>query len=170
MKATPLRLPDGSSAGPEWGTFFPCSMSMFGYNETMAHTFFPLTKDECLKRGWQWCAYEAAVDAVKSIQAVQLPDDSNDVPDDILQWAITCEVTGKAFKIIPQELDFYRSQRLPIPRRHPDQRHIDRYVLKNPYQLWSRTCAQCQKPIETSYSPERPETVVCEECYLQAVY
>ncbi len=154
----------------EWGRFFPSEYSFFGYNETMAQTFFPLTKDECLKRGWQWCDYEAAVEATKTIQAKQLPDDQKAVPDDVLNWAIVCEVTGKPFKIIRQELDFYRKHNLPLPRRHPNQRHADRYAYKNPFQLWKRTCAKCSKTIETSYAPDRKEIVYCEECYLKEVY
>lgn len=154
----------------EWGEFFPHSLSMFGYNETMAQTFFPLAREEVFKRGWQWCDEEAQVQAIRSIPAARLPDDTGDVPDDVLEWAILCEVTGKPYKIIKQELEFYRSQGLPIPRRHPDQRHIDRFAMKNPYRLWSRTCAQCGKGIETTYSPDRPEIVFCETCYLKEVY
>ncbi len=34
----------------EWGEFFPHSLSPFGYNESIAQDFFPLFKDEALKR------------------------------------------------------------------------------------------------------------------------
>ena len=157
------------SAG-EWGQYFPIEISGFGYNETMAQTFFPLNKEEATEKGWHWSDYESPVVADKLIEASKLPDDSTDVPDDILNWAITCEVTGKPFKIVQKELEFYRTHTLPIPRRHPDQRHVDRFAYKNPYRLWDRTCAKCQKSIQTSYSPERPEIVYCEECYLGTVY
>ena len=30
----------------EWGEFFPTTMSDFGYNETVAQDYFPMTKDE----------------------------------------------------------------------------------------------------------------------------
>jgi len=30
--------------------------------------------------------------------------------------------------------------------------------------------AKCSKSIQTSYSPERPEIVYCEQCYLQEIY
>lgn len=55
-----------------------------------------------------------------------LPEDISKIPDDILNWAIECEVTKKPFRIIKQELEFYRKHNIPIPRRHPDQRYIDR--------------------------------------------
>jgi len=30
----------------EWGEFFPIEMSPFGYNETIAQEYFPITQDE----------------------------------------------------------------------------------------------------------------------------
>ena len=33
----------------EYGEFFPASMSPFGYNETVAHEYFPLSKEEITK-------------------------------------------------------------------------------------------------------------------------
>ena len=30
----------------EWGEFFPHEMSPFGYNETVAQEYFPMTEDE----------------------------------------------------------------------------------------------------------------------------
>jgi hypothetical protein len=62
----------------------------------------------------------------KILPASKLPENIKDIPDDILNWAIECETTGKPFRIIKQEFDFYRKQSLPIPKRHPDQRHLDR--------------------------------------------
>jgi hypothetical protein len=32
----------------EWGEFFPSSMSPFGYNETVAQEYYPMTRDEVL--------------------------------------------------------------------------------------------------------------------------
>ncbi len=151
----------------EWWEFFPSSMSPFGYNETVAQEYFPLSKSEAL-RGWifNWSDYEAPFPKVeKIIPADKLPDNISSIPDDILNWAIECEVTGKPFRIIRQELEFYRKHNLPIPRRHPDQRHLDRMALRNPRKLFERKCDKCWKDIITTYSPERSETVYCEECY-----
>lgn len=38
----------------EYGEFFPTAISPFGYNETVAHEYFPLSKDEAQKRGYKW--------------------------------------------------------------------------------------------------------------------
>jgi len=87
-----------------------------------------------------------------------------------LNWAIECEITKKPFRIIKQELEFYRKYNLPIPRRHPDQRHLDRMSLRNPRHLYTRNCDKCGKEIQTTYAPERPEIVYCQDCYEKEVY
>lgn len=38
----------------EYGEFFPASMSPFAYNKTIAQDYFPLTKEEALKKGYKW--------------------------------------------------------------------------------------------------------------------
>ncbi len=155
----------------EWGETFPPSLSPFGYNQTAAQEMFPQSKEQALERGFRWSEYtHPPLEVAKTIPASTLPDCIEQVPDDILQWAVECEVTRRPFKIIRQELDFYRRHRLPVPRRHPDERHKDRMALRNPRKLWSRTCMKCAKPMYTSYAPDRPEKVYCEECYLKEVY
>lgn len=155
----------------EYGEFFPVKLSPFGYNETKAQEFYPLTKKEAEKRGWKWSDYETPVSKdIKTIPASRLPDNVKDVPDEILKWAIECEETGKPFKIIPQELKFYRAKGLPIPHFSPKVRHQKRVALQNPRNLHERKCDECQKDIRSTYAPDRPEKVYCEECYLKTVY
>ncbi len=86
-----------------------------------------------LKSCWyKWSNYEAPIPQVdKKINGADLPDNISEVDDTILQTAIICEVSGKPFRIIQQELAFYRKYNIPIPRRHPDQRHIDRTKLRS---------------------------------------
>ncbi len=155
----------------EWGEFFPLGISLFGYNKTSAQMYYPLTKEEALKKGFKWDDYEPPQPKVeKVIPAERLPDDIKDIPNDILNWAIKCEATGKLFKITEKELKFYREQNIPIPHRHPDQRHLDRFHQRNPRKFWKRNCAKCKKEIQTTYSPDRPEEVYCEDCYHKEIY
>lgn len=155
----------------EWGKYFPASISPFGYNESLAQEYLPLTESEAKERGFYWRTItEKKPNVTKTIDASALPDSIEQIPDDILNWAIMCEVTNRPFRIVKQELEFYRRQRLPVPHFHPDERYDRRLLLRNPRKLWDRTCAKCKKKIATSYAPERPETVYCEECYLNAVY
>ncbi len=154
-----------------WGEFFPVNVSPFAYNETMAMHFLPITREEAVKRGWRWKDDIDVPPAVsKIIDAADLPDRIDDIPDDILHWAIRCTVSGRPFLIVKQELDFYRRQGLPAPRLHPDERWKRRLALRNPRKLWKRTCTNCGTAIESTYQPSRPEIVYCEECYTKAVY
>ncbi len=165
-------LQANSGQAGEWGEYFPISISPFAYNETIAHEYFPLTKEEVLQKGWKWKEEEEPgfSDVTKNIPAQKLPESIADIPDDILNWAIECEESGRFFKIQKGELEFYRKMDLPIPHLHPDIRHHKRLALRNPAKIWERKCDKCQKSIQTTYSPERPETIYCEECYLAEVY
>ncbi|MFA6436026.1 MAG: hypothetical protein WCW30_02730 [Candidatus Gracilibacteria bacterium] len=155
----------------EWGEFFPGMVSPFAYNETVASEYYPLSKTEAEKQGFRWFEKnEAEFKGEKILKASKLPDRIEEVKDTILKGAIECEITKKPFRIVKQELQFYRENKLPLPRRHPDQRHKDRMQLRNPRRLWSRTCAKCGASIQTTYAPGRPEIVYCEGCYLKEVY
>lgn len=154
----------------EYGEFFPISISSFPYNETVAFEYFPLTKAETLEKNWGWSDQEkTTIDTSKIIPANKLPEKIDEIPDDILEYAIECEQSHRPFRIIRQELDFYRQNGLPIPRIHPELRHKNRMALRNKMKLWERQCDNCSKDIRTSYDPERRETVYCEQCYLSEV-
>lgn len=151
----------------EWGEFFPTNISPFAYNETVAQEYFPMTKAEVLANGWQW-----REDDQKEFQpqTVQIPQEVTNVSDSVCSEILACEVTGRNFRIIPQELNFYRKMHLPIPRKHPDQRHKERISKRNPRKLFNLTCDKCGKPILTSYPSDAKAKVYCEECYLKEVY
>jgi hypothetical protein len=153
----------------EWGEFFQSALSPFGYNETVAQEYFPLTESEVKERGWKWRDEESTRDKYLG-PPIDLSKKTTDIDDSICQKILQCSETGRLFKIIPQELKFYREMGLPFPRKCPDQRHRERMALRNPRKLWKRNCMKCQKPIETTYAPDRPEIVYCEECYLASVY
>lgn len=163
--------PQGGGQAGEWGEYFSPKISQHGYNKTTAQMYYPLTKEQALKEGFKWDDYEVAPPKVeKIIKASELPDNIKDVSDDILDAAIECEVTGKPFKITSKELKFYRRQGIPIPRRRPDQRHLDRFAQRNPRKFWKRSCGKCGKEITTTWSPDRLEIVYCEGCYVGEMY
>ncbi|MDD3302362.1 MAG: hypothetical protein PHN31_02320, partial [Candidatus Gracilibacteria bacterium] len=73
--------------------------------------------------------YESPLPKVdKIIPANKLPDNIKDIPDDILNWAIKCQESNRPFKIIPEELKFYRENNIPIPRFHYDIRYKHRLL------------------------------------------
>jgi len=163
----------------EWWEFFPHELSPFGYNESVAQEYFPMTESEVREKWWNWYTEEKKSFDGKTLQPLSISEYDEKVVwfetaqkniDILLSWVIKCEVTQKPFKIIKQELAFYIEHSLPIPTKHPDQRHKERMDLRNPRTLYERTCSECTKDIITTYSPDRPERVVCDECYRKLVY
>lgn len=146
----------------EWGQFFPPSLSPFGYNETVANDFYPLTKEEALSKGFKWKDLDPK--EFKS-QNYKIPDIIEDVPDQITNEILACEQCDRNYRIEDAELRYYRRNKLPIPRKCFYCRHQARKRLKNPRKLWERKCMKCTIDVQSSYSPEREEIVYCEKCY-----
>jgi len=156
----------------ELGEFFPTEISPFAYNETIAQQWFKMTKEEVANNGWKWEEYPQDIGQIsKKIKASELPKSIEEVPDnqEMFDWGIECEETGKLFKIIPQELKLYRFMKIPLPRIHPIQRHLNRQLQINPRKQYQRNCAKCGANISTTYAPDRPEIIYCEKCYLETI-
>jgi hypothetical protein len=164
----------GSASGGkkirEWGEFFPIKISPFAYNETVAQEFFPLTKEQVLAKGWRWQDDPAGAFGQETLLPPAMPDEIGEVGDGILKEVLVCLNCRKNYKIITQELKFYREQGLPLPRQCNFCRHLERLTFRNPQKLWSRSCSQCGKMIETTYSADYPGRVYCEECYQKEIY
>ncbi|MBT6068199.1 hypothetical protein HOG48_00410 [Candidatus Peregrinibacteria bacterium] len=155
----------------EFGEFFPMNKAVVGYNESTAQIYYPLTKEQALAKGLLWNDYQVPPPKVeKVLEGAQVPDNIKEVGDDILNFAIKCEITGKLFKIIPQELKFLRRQGLPLPRRHQEQRHLDRFALRNPRRFAQRACGGCGVGVWTTHLEETGRKVLCEGCFEKAVY
>lgn len=172
----------------EWGNFFPNTMSPFGYNETPAQEYYPLTEENAVTRGWAWRKDHEVVklvaDGINILEKEQIPSQSQDLNrfNDIHKKILLCDITHKPFKVIPQEVAFYVKHSLPLPTRHPDQRHFERMALRNPRKLWPRSCmcgdpahtshagTPCAIAFQTTYAPDRSEKVYCEECYQSEIY
>lgn len=152
----------------EWGEFFPISISPFAYNETMANEFFPMTKEEITQKDLKF--KEVEIGNTYQGQAVEIFDNIKDLKDSILEQILSCEATGRPYKLTAKELQFYKQHAIPAPTKSPEQRHLDRMKLRNPRKLWGRKCNNCSIPIQTSYSPDRLEKVYCEDCYLKEIY
>ena len=174
-----------------YGEFFPPEFSPFAYNDTITPEHFPLSKEEILSYGAKWYEVPKNEYAV-STQAEELPDDIHDVTNEILNKIISCEKCQRAYKIIPEELQFLKQHNFPIPHYCINCRHESRISQRNKSKLYKRQCCcdgghssnnkynntiehfhgtdKCQNEFETSYSPDRPEIVYCEKCYQQEIY
>ncbi len=162
----------------KYGEFFPAELAPFAYNETVAQDYFPMEKEKVLEMGLSWKDSETR-NYKPTLLSKDIPDNIKNVPDSIKNEIIECEHQGKckdhcttAFKIIPNELIFYRRFNIPIPHLCYGCRHYGRLKERNPMRLWHRKCMKdgCTNEFETSYSPDRPEIIYCERCYNQEVY
>ncbi|MFA6585942.1 MAG: hypothetical protein WCS86_02150 [Candidatus Paceibacterota bacterium] len=155
-----------------YGQFFPANLAPFAYNETLAHDFFPLTKEEALKRGFNWQEQTTGTYGKETIKEKEIPETIQEVSEDILKEILVCENCKKNFIITKSEFDFYKRMSIPLPHKDFECRHKERMLKRNPRKLWHRKCMKegCSNEFETSYAPDRPEIVYCEKCYQQEVY
>ncbi len=150
----------------EWGEFFPMELSPFAYNETVAQDLFPLDKESCTARGLKWKDEETR----EIGSGPKIPDSIDDVTDDLIEKTLVCEKTGRLYRVVPQELKFYRQMKVPVPHFAPETRNNMRMAERLPRKSWSRPCSKCSALVTSSYAPERSEKVYCEKCYLKEVY
>ena len=153
-----------------YGDFFPPELSFFAYNETINEVEFPLTKEEALKQGFRWEDDIQITTGKETIKTKEIPDYIKEVDDSILNEILLCNICQRNYKIIESELQFYRKMVLPIPRKCFYCRHRDRVKRRGSFKFFDRICDNCNKSIKTSYSPDRPEIVYCEECYQKEVF
>jgi len=153
-----------------YGLMIPPELAPFSYNETIAQDNAPLTREEALAEGLKWEDDIQKTEGKETINPENVPDHIKDVPDSITKEVLRCVECNRNYKIIEQELVFYKKMNIPIPRKCFYCRHQDRITRRGPYKFWNRNCAKCNKDINTNYSPDRPEIVYCEKCYQQEVY
>ena len=170
----------------QYGEFFPVDLSPFGYNQSTAQEYFPHSEEQARQSGYVWSTQPQKRNYVVTMSEDDFPSSIGDVPDSITSEIIACSHKGEcvhqcttAFRITSHELAFYRTHNIPLPNMCPNCRHYARLAWRNPLTLWHRQCActkeghdhdgQCPNEFETSYAPDRPEIVYCEECYKSEV-
>lgn len=151
----------------EWGDFLPKQMASFGYNESTAQDYFPLSRGDALAQGFKWHDNEE-----KNYEGdgPEIADNIHEINADILKRTLKCELSYKPFKLMLLELDFYKKMKLPIPRLCSEERSKYRKSLRNPRKLFQRKCQKCAQDLISTYSPDSSEKVYCEKCYLEVVY
>jgi hypothetical protein len=176
-----------------YGDFFPTELCPFAYNETLAQEYFPLKKGVAIQHGFSWKTNDTKQYPI-TVEYEKIPDRINDVPDSIIKEVFGCAHAGvcvhqctTAFRIVPEELSFYKKMDIPLPRLCSNCRHYERLKKRNPMRLWYRSCqcageksengvytntashkhgrGRCPTKFKTSYAPERSEIVYCESCY-----
>lgn len=175
MKAMPYT--DSRGKVYSYGDFFPFDFSPWAYNESSLQEYFSRSREQATEEKFMWRDHETKSYQI-TISKDQLPDSIDEVSDTILQDIIECSHQGNckqlctgAFRVTPQELQFYKKQAIPVPDLCPSCRNAERSRWRLPYKLWHRRCMNtpCPNEFETSYAPERPEIIYCESCYLKEV-
>ena len=159
-----------------YGEFFPTELSPFAYNETTAQEFFPLAQETVAAQGFAWAAREAR-NYTPTMTVENIPDVIEGVGDEITKEIIQCVNNGDptkncatAFRIIPDELGFYRRFNIPLPAKCPNCRHAERMVWRNQPKFREEKCEfeGCEKEFLTAYA-EGTTGLYCKEHYLQFV-
>ncbi len=166
IRAQMLEMPfrDKKNRTYSYGEFFPYELSPFGYNETIANEYFPLEKEIILKDGYEY--EDAAHEQKYEFSDYVIPDRIEDVGDDILEKVLKCEGSGRAYRIIPMELEFYRRFGIAIPHLAPFERHRHRLQFVSHHrQTHVRDCAHCHKQVSSAYTVSEFPHVYCDKCY-----
>lgn len=167
-------------ADGEYGEFFPFSLSQFPFSLTMGHEINSLSfndyeemvsKDKYSEefKIFAWPVEEKRYDLEKCRKAEDIEDDIKDVSEDIIKKPIICLESKKPFKILKEELDFYKKKNIPVPRLHPDVRYAKLKELRPPNYLYSNRCTKCEKNIQTCYDKNKTDNIYCFECYKELV-
>ena len=128
-------------------------MSPFAYNESIVNEYTPRTKEDAISHGYRW------KDDIPATRGQEKDD------PDPMKRIMKCSQCDRNYRFIDRELVFYKKLNLPLPTQCFNCRHQRRMSLRLPRKLWKRNCAKCSKDIETSYAPDRPEIIYCEQCY-----
>jgi len=138
--------------------------------------YFPATKKEALNAWWNWSEYEYHINLPENAPTINPKDFSDEerkaLRDDdwITNKIIVCELSGKPFRIIKQELVFYRKHDLPLPIWHPDIRHQERIKKRPSRTLYLRTCDKTWEKMLSVYSEACWFDVYSEEAYMKEFY
>ena len=141
------------------------------YNFSIGQISFPLSDREIVKLGG-YVAKDPGSNAVGQdfIPGDKLPQTIEEIQDDILEKAIICEVSGRPFRIIQSELDFYRRMKLPLPSVHPSVRMEKRIEFSANGKKNKANCVKCKKEILSMFNPTEKFILYCEDCFKKEIY
>jgi hypothetical protein len=156
----------------DWGNFFPITMCPFGYNESIANEYMPLTKEEATGKGFTWREDIPHTVGKENCDYEDLSKDPEDYSDDnLLDKILKCESCGFNYKFISREIAFYKRLKLSIPNKCFNCRHQARMNIRNPRILNEVKCTSCGQITKTTYSKEKHSQykIYCEECYKKEI-
>ena len=175
----------------KYGEFFPIEFSPFGYNNTTAIQYFPITKEQAENSGYPWIEIPHG-EYIITKKASELIDSIDNIDDNILKEVIECENCKNPYRILENEFLFYKKEKMPLPNLCDECRFKRRIEDRLKFQLYERSCMcsgetdntgiykntikhlhgdePCGEKFKTGYNPDSKEIVYCEKCYQQEVY
>ncbi|MBI4239516.1 hypothetical protein HY620_00820 [Candidatus Uhrbacteria bacterium] len=171
------QLIEHMKATGEWGEYFPPEYSPFAYNASNAILFSPESKETTIALGYRW---DDSADTKRGTPT-DIPDNLSDADEAILANVFADKDTGQQYKIIKQELEFYKKLGIPLPDKSFLERHKTRMAKRNPKKLYERMCVcanaahndhhespeNCKRPFQTTWNPSREKNIYCRECFAQ---
>jgi len=162
----------------KFGEFPPIEIAPNFYNQSSAQEFFPLNEEEVVKKGYKWKPIESKINKA-TIASDDVPDPFSLVQDSILNETIACAQAEdknaqdknctRAFRIVQNELFFYKRHNLPLPRLCPNCRHFKRALKRTMPWFYEGNCSLCGASFKTPYAPNTINKLYCEKCYQQEV-
>lgn len=155
----------------EWGYPINPKNSPFGYNETIAMDFYPLTKEQASNIWYKRSDYESPTPIVeKIVKWKDLPkqwckiikEKKPEILEKILNYAVICETSNKPFRITKQEVNYYIQYNIPLPTKHPDIRYINRVKRKWTRELYLKECCRCWNIFPSIY--KNNNNLCCDSC------
>jgi hypothetical protein len=157
--------------GGEYGEFFPLSMSPFPYNASLSNIMYPVSKEKVLELGGWW--YDDKInlpEGIKLIKNSEIEPDIKNTTNDILEVGIISEGNEKPFRIVKDELIFYKNKNIAIPSKTPYERIIDRFKCVNNFKVFNDKCFNCGVEILSSYATSEGYKPYCDDCYKKEIY
>ncbi|MGC9603297.1 MAG: hypothetical protein ABSF47_02405 [Minisyncoccia bacterium] len=76
-----------------------------------------------------------------------------------------CTQCKKDFPIMEDDKIFYEKFKVPAPKMCPPCRAQRRLAFRNERVFYKRACDKCKKDVVSMYSPNKPYTVYCHDCW-----
>ena len=158
----------------EWWEFFNPQLSYYWYNESIAMDYYPLTREEAIRKWYKRSDYESPAPKVeKFVPWEKLPkqwckvikEKKPEILDKIINYAVICEVSQRPFRITKQEIEFYVKHNLPLPTKHPSIRHQERLRRKDPTIMYLMNCDECWEEMLSVHEKWEWKKILCKRCF-----
>ena len=129
----------------------------------ISEAFLDLWGEEKISITWRTKDTQSTTaQTMNSILARDMPEIS-DIDDSTENLVVSCEQSGKIFRIIKEELAFYKQYNIPLPRKHPEIRYKYRFESTPKNTFFLRKCIECWSSVLSVWERDK---IICENCSL----